>query len=86
MTNETLGFALAAGTLAAVNPFGFAMLPAYLSLVVAVADTQARRSAWAAVGRALTATASTTLGFGAVFGLFGWHSPRSPRPCSAGCR
>jgi cytochrome c-type biogenesis protein len=31
---QTLGFAMAAGSLAAVNPCGFAMLPAYLTLVV----------------------------------------------------
>lgn len=71
MTNETLGFALAAGTLAAVNPCGFAMLPAYLSLFVVGADKQARPSTWTSVGRALTATGSMTLGFVAVFGLFG---------------
>jgi cytochrome c-type biogenesis protein len=32
---STLSFAVAAGSLAAVNPCGFAMLPAYLTLVVA---------------------------------------------------
>ncbi|MEO8328806.1 MAG: cytochrome c biogenesis protein CcdA [Candidatus Nanopelagicales bacterium] len=71
MTTESLAFALAAGTLAAVNPCGFAMLPAYLSLFVMGADEQTRPSAPAAVGRALTATGSMTLGFVAVFGIFG---------------
>ncbi|ABL79531.1 MULTISPECIES: cytochrome c biogenesis CcdA family protein [unclassified Nocardioides] len=71
MTSETLAFALAAGTLAAVNPCGFAMLPAYLSLFVAAGPGEARRSTVAAVGRALAATGSMTLGFVAVFGVFG---------------
>lgn len=35
MDLDTIGFALAAGLVAAVNPCGFAMLPAYLALVVA---------------------------------------------------
>lgn len=71
MSTETLAFALVAGTLAAVNPCGFAMLPAYLSLFVVGADSDARPPAWMAVARALTATGSMTLGFVAVFGVFG---------------
>lgn len=71
MSSESLAFALAAGTLAAVNPCGFAMLPAYLSLFVMGADEHDRPSTTASVGRALTATASMTLGFVAVFGAFG---------------
>nr|WP_238351101.1 cytochrome c biogenesis CcdA family protein [Kribbella shirazensis] len=54
--------------LAAVNPCGFAMLPAYLSLLVA-GDDSPRRTV--AVGRALAATVAMTAGFAAVFGLFG---------------
>ena len=34
MDLDTLGFALAAGMVAAINPCGFAMLPGYLSLVI----------------------------------------------------
>lgn len=34
MDTGVVGFALAAGLLAAFNPCGFAMLPAYLALVV----------------------------------------------------
>ncbi|MET7969053.1 cytochrome c biogenesis CcdA family protein [Micromonospora sp. NPDC005305] len=73
--------ALTAGMLAAVNPCGFAMLPAYLSLLVAgPADGRG------AVGRALTATAGLTLGYALVFGAFGlavapladWLRPRLP--------
>ena len=68
MNVQTLGFALAAGLIAALNPCGFAMLPAYLTLVV-VGDDQ--RSRAAAVTRALAATAAMALGFLVVFGTFG---------------
>nr|WP_205267085.1 cytochrome c biogenesis protein CcdA [Mycolicibacterium sphagni] len=54
---------------AALNPCGFAMLPAYLTLVVRGEGADASRTA--AVGRALAATAAMALGFLAVFGLFG---------------
>ncbi|NJC74205.1 cytochrome c biogenesis protein CcdA [Planosporangium thailandense] len=60
--------ALAAGVLAAVNPCGFALLPAYLSLLV-VGDAPA--ACGVAVGRALAFTAAMTAGFVAVFGAFG---------------
>ena len=68
MSTESLAFALAAGGLAAVNPCGFALLPAYLSLFVLGPDD---RSAGRAVRRALVATGSMTLGFVTVFALFG---------------
>lgn len=80
MTGELL-LALTAGMLGAVNPCGFAMLPAYLSLLVAgPADGRG------AVGRALTATAGLTLGYVLVFGAVGlavapltdWLRPRLP--------
>ncbi|MET8309650.1 cytochrome c biogenesis protein CcdA [Micromonospora sp. NPDC005173] len=73
--------ALTAGMLGAVNPCGFALLPAYLSLLVAGAtDTRG------AVGRALTAAVGLTLGYVLVFGavglalapLAGWLRPRLP--------
>ncbi|MEV4713216.1 cytochrome c biogenesis protein CcdA [Micromonospora sp. NPDC049374] len=73
--------ALTAGMLGAVNPCGFAMLPAYLSLLVAgTTDTRG------AVGRALTAAGALTLGYVLVFGAFGlalapvadWLRPRLP--------
>lgn len=70
MDTQTLGFALAAGSLAALNPCGFAMLPGYLALVVA-GENGAQRSRVGAVGRALVATAVMALGFVAVFGTFG---------------
>ncbi|WP_435206705.1 cytochrome c biogenesis CcdA family protein [Micromonospora sp. bgisy143] len=80
MTGPLL-LALTAGMLGAVNPCGFALLPAYLSLLVAGAS-----DARGAVGRALTAAAGLTLGYVAVFGAFGlalaplagWLRPRLP--------
>lgn len=67
MESDALGLAFAAGLVAALNPCGFAMLPAYLALVVR-GEGSSRTSA---VGRALTATAAMALGFTAVFGVFG---------------
>lgn len=67
MNRDLLGLAFAAGAVAAFNPCGFAMLPAYLTLVI-------QRDAGghlAAVGRALTATVAMATGFLAVFGMFG---------------
>jgi cytochrome c biogenesis protein CcdA len=68
VNDAPFALALAAGTLAAVNPCGFALLPAYLSFLI-VGDGGAGRGA--AVGRALAATAAMTAGFAAVFGAFG---------------
>ena len=69
MDTETLGFALAAGLVAALNPCGFAMLPSYLTLVVLGNGEQRNRSA--AVLRALVATAAMAAGFLVVFAVFG---------------
>lgn len=69
MDANLTGLALAAGMVAALNPCGFAMLPAYLTLVVRGEGQY--RSRCAAVGRALAATAAMALGFLAVFGVFG---------------
>lgn len=66
--NGDLGLALAAGTLAVVNPCGFAMLPGYLALVVAGQEGAAPLTR---VGRALAAAAAMTAGFAVVFGVFG---------------
>lgn len=67
MDGNLIGLALAAGMVAAVNPCGFAMLPAYLTFVVSRRDDGRA----AAVGRALAATAAMALGFLTVFGAFG---------------
>ncbi|MDI9883689.1 cytochrome c biogenesis protein CcdA [Streptomyces sp. HNM0645] len=68
MADLPLALALGAGILAAVNPCGFALLPAYLSLLVMGDDTPSRT---VAVGRALAATTAMTVGFAAFFGAFG---------------
>ena len=70
MDQGLVSLAFTAGLVAALNPCGFAMLPAYLVLVVRRegADTS---TGSAAVGRALAATAGMGLGFLTVFGLFG---------------
>ncbi len=71
MQQDLAGLAFAAGLVAALNPCGFAMLPAYLALVVRGSDGVSEAGAATAVGRALAATAAMTLGFLAVFGAFG---------------
>lgn len=67
MLDGTAAIALGAGMLAALNPCGFALLPAYLTLLV----TGEQPSRLIAVGRALTMTAAMTAGFTAVFAGFG---------------
>jgi cytochrome c biogenesis protein CcdA len=79
---DLVGLAFTAGLVAALNPCGFALLPAYLTLVVrgegtsvGGAPTRPRGTpAWGAlvaVARALAATVAMALGFLAVFGTFG---------------
>jgi cytochrome c biogenesis protein CcdA len=74
--NQTLiGLAFTAGLVAALNPCGFAMLPAYLVLVVrgqrSAAEPAGPATPIGAVGRALAATVGMALGFVTVFGVFG---------------
>ncbi|HME75952.1 MAG TPA: cytochrome c biogenesis CcdA family protein [Mycobacterium sp.] len=77
MDQGLVSLAFAAGLVAALNPCGFAMLPAYLVLVVrgeGAGDPETRTTTstgLTAVGRALAATAGMGLGFLTVFGLFG---------------
>lgn len=71
-----IGLAFAAGLVAALNPCGFAMLPAYLLLVVRGQQSGQPPPAnmpplLAPVGRALAATVGMAFGFLTVFGLFG---------------
>lgn len=70
MDQGLVGLAFAAGLVAALNPCGFAMLPAYLLLVVR-GRRPGERSGVAATGRALAATVGMALGFLTVFGVFG---------------
>ncbi len=71
MNQGLVGLAFAAGLVAALNPCGFAMLPAYLLLVVRGQPGESSPGSLTAVCRALAATAGMALGFMAVFGSFG---------------
>jgi cytochrome c biogenesis protein CcdA len=69
-----VGLAFAAGLVAALNPCGFALLPAYLLLVVRgqqSGELSTPPPVLASVARALAATVGMALGFLTVFGLFG---------------
>ncbi len=63
-----MAVALGAGMLAALNPCGFALLPAYVSLLLAREEEPTRV---AAIGRALALTGAMTTGFAGVFLVFG---------------
>jgi len=65
---STLLVALTAGMVAAFNPCGFALLPAYLALFL---GDQAGAKSTSSVARALAVGAAVTAGFVAVFGLAG---------------
>jgi cytochrome c-type biogenesis protein len=64
----SLGLALTAGSVAAFNPCGFAMLPAYLGWFV---GDDVAGSSHQAVRRALLVSLAMTLGFVVVFGAVG---------------
>lgn len=67
-----LGFAFAAGMASAVNPCGFAMLPAYLGLYLGSND-QSQQTAQPVrqLGRALLVGGLVTAGFVVLFGIAG---------------
>ncbi len=67
-----VGFAFGAGIVAAVNPCGFAMLPAYLSLYLGNQEAGfEKRSALRRVFRAVLIGGVVSLGFVLLFGLAG---------------
>ena len=67
-----VGYAFGAGMVAAVNPCGFAMLPAYLSLYLGAKESDfAKRSSVARMLRALLVGATVSSGFILLFGLAG---------------
>ncbi|MGV8964642.1 MAG: cytochrome c biogenesis CcdA family protein [Cellulomonas sp.] len=68
MEPAALALALVAGAVAAFNPCGFALLPAYLTLLVAAPGQDPGRRA--VTTRAVRFTAGMTTGFVAVFGSF----------------
>ncbi|MEP6651469.1 MAG: cytochrome c biogenesis protein CcdA [Lapillicoccus sp.] len=67
MDTAALTLALGAGALAALNPCGFALLPAWLTLLVGRDELSRTDAVW----RALGLSAAMTAGFVAVFGAFG---------------
>ncbi|BDZ41004.1 hypothetical protein GCM10025865_03030 [Paraoerskovia sediminicola] len=66
-----LSLALVAGAVAAFNPCGFALLPAYLTLLVARAPEGSDGGQSAAIARAARFTAGMTTGFALLFGVAG---------------
>ena len=67
-----LGFAFAVGMASAVNPCGFAMLPAYLGLYLGTNEQgTGRRGVAGHLGRALLVGAVVTSGFVLLFGTIG---------------
>jgi cytochrome c-type biogenesis protein len=67
-----VGFAFGAGMIAAVNPCGFAMLPAYLSLYLGSEEEAfGKRSSLARASKALLVGATVSLGFILLFGAAG---------------
>ncbi|MEX2502460.1 MAG: cytochrome c biogenesis protein CcdA [Trueperaceae bacterium] len=73
-----LGFAFGAGMVSAVNPCGFAMLPAYLGLYLRGDDDRAGTVS-ARLGRALLVGATVTVGFVLLFGVVGFVLGASTR-------
>jgi cytochrome c biogenesis protein CcdA len=71
VTDGPYALALAAGMLATLNPCGFALLPTYVSLLVAADRGEPRDGRARALGRALGTTAAMTGGFVLVFAAFG---------------
>ena len=67
-----LGFAFAVGMASAVNPCGFAMLPAYLGLYLGDAEKEAvKPSAFKQLRQALIVGGTVTAGFVVLFGSAG---------------
>lgn len=70
--SDVLTLAFAAGIVAAFNPCGFAMLPAYLGYFLGLEDrSDAGGDTASAVPRALAVSATMTAAFVAVFGIMG---------------
>lgn len=71
MNSATIALAFSAGMLAAVNPCGFPLLPAYLSFFVSASDPEAPSGTIQRIGRAIFVSGTLTTAFVAVFGLVG---------------
>jgi cytochrome c biogenesis protein CcdA len=66
-----LGYAFGAGMVAAVNPCGFALLPAYLALYVRESGPAEQERLAGRLGRALLVSGAMTFAFVLVFGVAG---------------
>src|SRR5947199_10758409 len=64
-----LGYAFVAGMVAAVNPCGFVLLPAYLGYYLG--DDPGTRGGRGRMGRALAVSGTVTASFALLFGLAG---------------
>lgn len=71
MIDAPVALAFSAGLVAAINPCGFAMLPAYLSYFLGTETDDEVVDAHAGVARALAVGLAVTLGFMVVFGIMG---------------
>jgi cytochrome c-type biogenesis protein len=71
MIDGRFALAFTTGLLAAVNPCGFAMLPAYLSFFLGREAEERDRSSVGTVARALVVSAALTVGFLTVFVVLG---------------
>ncbi|MFN8050080.1 MAG: cytochrome c biogenesis CcdA family protein [Acidimicrobiales bacterium] len=71
--NGSLAYAFSTGMLAAINPCGFALLPAYLSYYLGLEGVDPAEAAAARnpLPRALLVSAAMTAGFVLVFGIIG---------------
>ncbi len=75
-----LGFAFAAGMVATVNPCGFVMLPAYLTLYVSDEDDAAQAGLGRRLSKGLLVSGALGLGFVLLFGTVGTAVTAGARP------
>lgn len=71
MIDAPLALAFTAGAVAAFNPCGFALLPAYLTYFLGLEEGEAPAAPLTRAGRAVGVGASVTVGFVAVFAATG---------------
>ena len=76
MIDAPLGLAFAAGLVATVNPCGFAMLPAYLSLFLTDPRDADRSGVRAGLRVRLIVTVAFVATFAIVGGIFRWATKR----------
>ncbi len=75
-----LGFAFGAGMVATVNPCGFVMLPAYMTIYVSDQEAAANVSARRRLSKGLLVSGGLGLGFVVLFGTVGLAVSAGERP------